>query len=117
MDAVVFFAGLAVTDFTAARAWYERFFDRAPDVIAHDEEVMWKVTERGWLYVVRDVDETGRGSVAIAVSDIEAAIAELDARGIDTGPIEREGDAGRKSIVRDLDGNSIALLEIAGSTD
>ncbi len=25
-----------------------------PDVAAHHEEVMWRATERGWLYIVRD---------------------------------------------------------------
>jgi hypothetical protein len=32
------FAGVAVADFQEARAWYERFFGRAPNVVAHDEE-------------------------------------------------------------------------------
>jgi hypothetical protein len=40
MDVDVLFAGTAVTDFEEAQAWYERFFGRAPDVVATDEEVM-----------------------------------------------------------------------------
>jgi len=113
VNVYVLFAGVAVSDFEAARAWYERFFGRTADVVAHEEEVMWQTTDRGWLYIVRDVDHAGNGIVAMAVPDIEAVISELAARGITAGPIAPEGDAGRKSVVRDPDGNSIAILEVA----
>jgi catechol 2,3-dioxygenase-like lactoylglutathione lyase family enzyme len=94
--------------------WYEHFFARPPDV-AHDEEVMWKVTEGGWLYIVRNADHAGNSIVAMAVPDIEAVVAVLEARGVTVGPIEREGDAGRKTVVFDPDGNSIAIIEVAGA--
>ena len=114
MDVDVLFAGTAVSDFKAARAWYERFFGRAPDVVAHDEEVMWQVTAAGWLYIVRDSQHAGNGIVAMAVSDIEEATSALQARGVTTGLIEQEGEAGLKALVRDPDGNSIAVIEVAG---
>jgi predicted enzyme related to lactoylglutathione lyase len=109
----VLFTGIAVNDFTVARAWYERFFGRPADVVAHEEEVMWQVTERGWLYILRDVERAGKGIVAIAVSDIEEASSALGAREIPIGPIEREGNAGWKAIVNDPDGNSIAMIEVS----
>ncbi len=112
MDAAVLFASLPVKDFPSARAWYERFFARPADVVAHDHEVMWRVTDRAWLYIVLDVARSGTGTVAIAVPDIETETSALTRRGIPTGPINNEGDAGRKSIVLDPDGNSIALLEV-----
>jgi catechol 2,3-dioxygenase-like lactoylglutathione lyase family enzyme len=113
MDVDVFFVGIAVRNFETARAWYERFFDRPADVVAHESEVMWQVTERGWLYVLRDDLHAGHGIVSLAVPDLEAASVALEARGIRVGPIAPEGDAGRKAVVIDPDGNSIALLEIA----
>jgi glyoxylase I family protein len=112
MDVDVVFAGVAVSDFKGSRAWYEGFFARPPDVVAHDEEVMWQVTERGWLYIVGDADRAGSGMVAMAVADIEAAVAALEARGVSTGAIEREGDAARKAVVVDPDGNSIAIIQV-----
>jgi predicted enzyme related to lactoylglutathione lyase len=115
MDAQVLFAGVPVGDFAAALAWYERFFGRAADVVAHATEVMWRVTDGGWLYVVGDADRAGSSIVAIAVSNIEDATRALRARGVIAGPIEPEGDAGRKAVVLDPDGNSLALLEVAGS--
>jgi len=115
MDVDVLFAGVAVTDFETARAWYEQFFGRVADVVAHDTEVMWQTTDLGWLYIVRDLDHAGNSLVALVVPDIEAATAALNVRGIATGPIEPEGDAGRKAVIRDPDGNSIALLDVAGA--
>ena len=115
MDAQVFFAGVAVSEFEPARAWYERLFDRSPDVVAHEEEVMWRVTDGGWLYIVRDADHAGNSIVAIAVPDIEAAISGLGARGITPGPVEREGDAGLKAVMRDPDGNSVAFIQVTDS--
>jgi glyoxylase I family protein len=109
----VLFAGVAVSDFATARAWYERFFGRSPDVVAHDEEVMWQATDRGWLYIVRDVEHAGNSIVALAVDDIEAVSSALEARGITAGSIAPEGDAGLKAVIRDPDGNSIALLQVA----
>ena len=40
MDVDLLFAGATVTDFEEAQAWYERFFGRAPNIVANDEEVM-----------------------------------------------------------------------------
>src|SRR6516165_4678445 len=112
MNVDVLFVGVAVSDFDASRAWYERFFDRAADVVAHETEVMWQITERGWLYVVRDLVHAGNGIVTLAVPDIEEAAAALTARDIALGPIQPEGDAGRKAVALDPDGNAIAIIEV-----
>jgi predicted enzyme related to lactoylglutathione lyase len=114
MDVDVLFACVPVRDFEAARSWYERLFGRPPDVVAHEEEVMWQVTRAGWLCLVRDRDRAGNCTVAVAVRAIEEAVSELDARGVATGRIERQGDAGRKAVVLDPDGNSISIVEVAG---
>jgi predicted enzyme related to lactoylglutathione lyase len=114
MDAQVLFAGVAVSDFERAHEWYGRFFGRPADVVAHDTEEMWRVTDGGWLYVVGDEDHAGGALVAMAVNDLDATLAELCERGITPGPITLEGDSARKSVVLDPDGNSLALLEVPG---
>jgi predicted enzyme related to lactoylglutathione lyase len=113
MDFDVLFAGVPVKDFAGSRAWYERFFGRPADVVAHDQEVMWRVTEGGWLYILRDPIRAGTTSVAIAVPSIEEAVSALEERGVATGGIEHQGGAGRKATAWDPDGNSIAVIQIA----
>jgi predicted enzyme related to lactoylglutathione lyase len=112
----VLFAGVAVRDFPRAQAWYERFFGRGADVVAHEHEQMWRITDGGWLYIVRDVAHAGNAIVGMAVPDIDAAIATLVDRGIAPGPITMEGDAGRKAVAVDPDGNSVALIEVPGDS-
>jgi predicted enzyme related to lactoylglutathione lyase len=109
------FAGVAVADFPRAAEWYGRLFGRDADVVAHDREVMWRVTGTGWLYVVEDAGRAGRGLVAIAVPDLDEAVADLRARGIGSGPITPEGDAARKSVATDPEGNSVAFIEVTGA--
>jgi predicted enzyme related to lactoylglutathione lyase len=115
MDASVLFIGIPVADFAQGRRWYEQLFGRAPDVVAHDEEVMWQVAGAGWLYILREPERAGHSIVAIAVADIEATVASLAARGVAAGPIEPEGDAGRKAVLFDPAGNRVELLEVAGA--
>jgi predicted enzyme related to lactoylglutathione lyase len=115
VDADVLFAGMPVSDFELATSWYERFFAGPPDVIVHETEVMWSVTEQGWLYVVHDIHHAGNSIACIAVRDLDQTISSLLGRGVSTGPIRREGEAGRKSVVLDPDGNSIAIIEVSGA--
>jgi hypothetical protein len=58
-------------------------------------------------------ERAGNGIVAIAVSDIERAVSLLEARGVLTGPIKPEGDAGRRSVVPDPANNRLAIIEVA----
>ena len=102
---------LAVSEFVTAQHWYERFFDRPADVVAHATEVMWKATASGWMYIVRDLDHAGHSIVAIAVPDVEQTVAALLERGIESGPIERQSENARKAVVVDPDGNSIGIIE------
>lgn len=108
------FAGVPVGTFPDAVDWYSRLFGRAADVVVTDHEVMWRVAGTGWLYVIEDAARAGRSLVTISVSDLDEAVADLKARGIDSGPIETVGDAGRKATVTDPDGNAIAFIQVPG---
>ena len=53
-DIGVVFTGVAVADFEPAVAWYRRLFGRPEDIVVKDDEVMWRITDTAWLYVVAD---------------------------------------------------------------
>lgn len=74
MDFDVLFTGVAVTDFERARAWYAKLFGREADFVAADEEVLWRMTETGWVYVVGDAPRAGTALVALAVPDVDHTI-------------------------------------------
>jgi catechol 2,3-dioxygenase-like lactoylglutathione lyase family enzyme len=108
-----FFAGVAVADFRAMRAWYERLFGRPPDFFPHDAEAAWRVAEHAWVYAVaveRSVAECpGGGLLTILVDDLEDQVARLTERGVPLGPIDVLPGAARKAEISDPEGNKITF--------
>jgi hypothetical protein len=86
-----------------------------PDIVPNESEVMWQVAANGWLYVIQDAERAGRTVVTISVSDLDQFVGELADRGVTAGPIEAVGDAGRKVVAMDDDGNAISWIEVAGA--
>jgi hypothetical protein len=114
VDVQVLFVGVAVTELGRARPWYELLFGRAADIIPNDDEVMWRVAaDAGWLYVVVDGERAGRSLVALSVADLDVELATLHARGIEPETVEQVGETARKATLRDPDGNTVAIIEVA----
>jgi predicted enzyme related to lactoylglutathione lyase len=114
MDVDIAFTGVPVSELAIGRDFFERLFGRSADVIVNDDEVMWCLADSAWLYVVVDPRRAGQALAALRVGDLDATLAELAGRGITARTVEEVGDAGRKATVPDPDGNSIALIEVAG---
>jgi hypothetical protein len=77
---------------------------------------MWQVAGNGWLYVIQDAERAGRTGITISVSDLAQFVRDLAERGVTAGPIEAVGDAGRKSVTVDEDGNAISWIEVGSAT-
>ena len=103
------FAGLAVSDFTAAYRWYESLFGRPADMFPHDREAVWRLTSGGAVYVVGDSEHAGHGLVTLAIADLDRHAKRLRAKGL--ALTEKEGDGPRRLSVRDEDGNTITFFE------
>jgi len=103
------FAGIAVTDYDSALAWYTRFFGRPPDVIVTENESMWHGTNTGWIYVVVDLNRAGKSLLTLLVDDLEDQIAEIKKRGLTTSAIDTVPGLYRKAVMTDPDGNMISL--------
>ena len=108
----VLFAGVRVRDLPVAVEWWGRFFGRPADIVPNDAEVMWRVTDSGWLYVLRDAPRAGNSLVTICVANLDEAVADLADRNITLGPIAPVGDDALKATGEDPDGNTIALIEV-----
>lgn len=105
------FTGMAVADYESALAWYKRFFGRSPDVIVTENESMWQVANTGWIYVVGDSSRAGKALLTFLVDDLEAHIAELRERGLETSAIATAPGLYRKVVITDPDGNMISFGE------
>jgi Glyoxalase/Bleomycin resistance protein/Dioxygenase superfamily len=116
--ALVLFAGIPVSDYEAARPWYERLLGGEPSFIPHASEAVWELEEHRALFIVEDAERAGRAIQTLFVEDLDARVADIASRGLE--PDERVTYPGkaRKAIYRDDDGNEISFggaIEPAGS--
>ena len=112
MEIDVLFAGVPVRDLVAATDWYEQLFGRPPDLPVNEDEVMWKIRDEAWLYVVVDPPRAGQALVAMAVPNLDDATTAIEQRGPKVASTDTIPDAGRKAYFVDPDGNTIAIIEV-----
>jgi predicted enzyme related to lactoylglutathione lyase len=105
----IVFAGIAVSDYPAARDWYERLLGRPADMYPHDHEAAWQLGEEGWIYVVADPARAGPGLLTLLVDDLDATVAEIGARGIAAESMETIPGAARKAEYTDPEGNRVTF--------
>lgn len=102
------FAGICVSDYQAARPWYERLLGE-PTFFPHETEAVWEVAEHRSLYIVQDPDRAGRAVHTILVDDLDAVVSEIASRGLEPDERETYANGVRKIIYRDGEGNEIGF--------
>ena len=103
------FAGIPVTDYARAVAWYERLLGSPPSFLPNDTEAVWDVVEHGYLYVDVRPDHAGSAMHTLFVDDFDARLAATAGRGIEPVELETYDNGVRKAIFRDPDGNEIGF--------
>ena len=103
------FAGISVSDYQGAVAWYERFLGASPSFLPNDVEAVWELAEHRFVYIEVRPEHAGHALSTIFVDDLDARVAAIAEQGIQ--PVEREtySNGVRKVIYRDPDGNEISL--------
>lgn len=111
MGAEHLLAVVAVSDFDASHGWYQRLFDApATNVPMPGSLAEWRVTDTGWLQVFLDPQRAGTSLVNVAVADLDQHIADLHARGIDTGDIVTVDKGITLCSVADPDNNMVTFI-------
>jgi predicted enzyme related to lactoylglutathione lyase len=106
-------ASVAVKDLKIAVTWYQQVFGRPADSTPMPELAEWKFPEGGWLQVYTLPERAGGCSCTLAVSNLDEET-KLRKLGVPTG--QRTSSAQVKTImIKDPDGNSIALAEALSS--
>lgn len=108
------FAGSPVSDYEAARPWYERLLGGEPSFTPHATEAVWELAEHRYLYIVEDAERAGRAIHTVFVDDLDGRVADIASRGIEPNDRETYPGKARKAIYRDADGNE---LSFAGTAD
>jgi catechol 2,3-dioxygenase-like lactoylglutathione lyase family enzyme len=103
------FAGLPVTDYPAALAWYERLLGTPPAFFPSDTEAVWELAEHRWLSIEQRPAHAGHAMLTLFVDDFDARLAQIAERGLEPATREVYGNGVRKTIYRDPDGNEIGF--------
>ena len=80
-------------------------------IAATDGVVEWIFEQGGRLQLHQQPNRAGRGSVALAVGNLDVEMLQLNKWGIEAGDVIRSS-AERTLVIEDPDGNSIALAEM-----
>jgi hypothetical protein len=93
----------------AAKPWYERLLGSEPAFVPHDTECVWEVAEHRFLVIERNAERAGHAEHTLFVHDLEAAVEDIAARGIEPAKRETYGNGVRKVTYRDADGNEVGF--------
>ena len=108
------FAGIPVTDYSAALKWYERLLGSAPAFLPHDTEAVWELAEHRYLYIVQQPEHAGHAMHTLFVDDLDAVVAQIADRGLEPAKRETYSNRMRKITYRDIDGNEIGFGRARG---
>lgn len=104
---VYLFAGIPVSDFAAALAWYERLLGSPPSSFPHDTEAVWELAEHRLVYIVQRPEHAGHAMHTIIVDDLDTLEAGIAQRGLEPATRETYANGVRKTTYLDPDGNEI----------
>ena len=103
------FAGIPVSDYARAVAWYERLLGSAPSFLPNDTEAVWEVADHRFLYVDVRPEHAGHAMHTVFVDDFDARLRAIADRGLEPEERETYDNGVRKATYRDPDGNEIGF--------
>jgi hypothetical protein len=103
------FAGIPVISYAKARKWYERLLGSPPAFVPHDTEAVWELAEHRYLYIVEQPEHAGHARLTVFVEDLDALVAGIGERGLESTKRESYSNGARKISYRDPDGNEIGF--------
>ncbi|RSS61790.1 VOC family protein [Streptomyces sp. WAC06614] len=103
------FAGIPVSDYASALAWYERLLGDAPAFFPNDTEAVWELGEHRYVYIAVRPDRAGRAMQTVVVGDLDDRVARIAGRGLEPAMRERYPEGMHKVTYRDPDGNEFAF--------
>lgn len=102
-------AQATVSELSTSERWYRQVFGAPPDARPMDGLLEWHFGARHGVQVHRDPSRAGGCTVVVGESDIDAALARLDAAGIDH-PAPSPGGGGLLVTLTDPDGNRLVMV-------
>jgi catechol 2,3-dioxygenase-like lactoylglutathione lyase family enzyme len=102
------FAGISVSDYATAVAWYEKLLGAPPSFLPNDIEAVWEVGEHRYLYIEVVPEHAGHAQHTLFVEDFEAALGAIAERGLEPAVRETYENGVRHATFYDPDGNEVS---------
>jgi hypothetical protein len=109
---VYLFAGIAVSDFAGALAWYEALLGKPPSFFPHDTEAVWELAEGRSVYIVQRPERAGHAMQTIIVDNLDTLVAGTSQRGLEPATQETYPNGVRKTTYVDPEGNEIGFGQV-----
>lgn len=106
---VELFAGIPVTNYAEALAWYERLLGRPPTFFPNDTEAVWNLAEHCNVFIEHRPEHAGHAFHTFFVDNLDVIVAQITERGQDPTKRETYSNGVRKVTYRDPDGNEIGF--------
>ena len=103
------FAGVPVSDFDAALAWYRRLLGAPPAFLPNEVEAVWELAEHRFLFIELKPEHAGHALHTVFVGDLDAVLTGTAGRGLEPARRETYGNGVRKATFVDPDGNEIGF--------
>ena len=106
---IALFAGITVSDYQAALAWYERLLGAPPSFFPNDIEAVWELAEHRSVFIEQRPEHAGHAMHTVIVDDLDALVAQIADRGVEPAKRETYSNGMRKATYHDPDGNEIGF--------
>jgi len=103
------FAGVPVSDYRRALAWYGRLLGAEPAFLPNATEAVWELAEHRYVYIEELPERCGHARHTVFVDDLDERVAGIRARGIEPAAQETYGNGVRKVTYHDPDGNEFGF--------
>ncbi|TDC28293.1 VOC family protein [Kribbella albertanoniae] len=102
------FAGISVSDYATAVAWYEQLLGAPPAFLPNDIEAVWELAEHRYLYIEVVPEHAGHAQHTLFVADFDATLSGIADRGLEPTTRETYENGFRHASFFDPDGNEIS---------
>ena len=103
------FAGIPISDYIAALAWYGRLFGSPPSFLPNDIEAVWELAEHRFVFIEQRPEHAGHARHLLFVDDLDTVVAQIAQRGLAPAEQEAYSNGVRKAAYRDPDGNEFGF--------
>jgi hypothetical protein len=103
------FAGISVSDYGTALAWYEQLLGVPPAFFPNEVEAVWELAEHRYLYIEHRPTHAGHALLTLFFDDFDTRVAAIGLRGLEPATRETYDNGVRKWTYRDPDSNEIGF--------